>query len=368
MGAVPGALSLKPDWLEARQRMLAWWRHEPLDRPCLGVIVKKDDPGAVPPAPDISGMTPEEYYFSAETRLAQTEQFMAEHLWLGEAFPNASMDLGPGSLALYLGSAPGYSWDTIWFHPWPPAADGALPAYDSDNAVWVRHQALLAALRAAGDGRFMANIPDLVEGLDIVASLRGNDALLFDLVDKPAWVHACMDRVTDLYFTYYDRCYDLCKADDGGVSFTAFQVWGPGRTAKLQCDFAAMISPAMFAEFQSPCLRAMCRRLDFTVYHWDGPTAIPHLDNLIAIEELNAIQWTPGAGAEDVWSADWYPLYQRALAGGKSLLLMGPFDPARMDATVRACGGPRGLYLYTWGAPSEAEARELVTYAEKHWR
>ncbi|HOF88915.1 MAG TPA: hypothetical protein PLZ36_12565, partial [Armatimonadota bacterium] len=61
MGAVPGALSLKPDWLEARQRMLAWWRHEPLDRPCLGVIVKKDDPGAVPPAPDISGMTPEEF-------------------------------------------------------------------------------------------------------------------------------------------------------------------------------------------------------------------------------------------------------------------------------------------------------------------
>jgi 5-methyltetrahydrofolate--homocysteine methyltransferase len=365
--ALPGALSLKPDWLEARKRMLAWWRHEPMDRPCLGLVTQRDHPSTEPPAPDISGMTPEDYYFNAEARIAQTERFMADFTWIGEAFPNASIDLGPGSLALYLGSEPGYSWDTIWFHPWPPAAEGALPEHDPNNPIWTRHQALLRALRAAADGRYMANIPDIVEGLDIVASLRGNDELLFDLFDNPQWVHACMDRVTELYFTYYDRCYDICK-DDGGVSFTAFQVWGPGRTAKLQCDFAAMIGPDMFAEYESPYLARMCERLDYSVYHWDGPTAIPHLDNLIAIPKLNAIQWTPGAGAEDVWSPDWHPLYQRALAGGKSLLLMGPFDPTRMDATVRACGGPRGLYLSAWGAPSEAEAHGLVQYAEKNWK
>jgi 5-methyltetrahydrofolate--homocysteine methyltransferase len=360
-----GALSLKPDWLENRRRMLAWWRGELLDRPCIGLTVQKDNPGTLPAPSDHATMTPEQFYFDIEARLADAEHFLAGHTWLGEAFPNISIDLGPGSLALYMGSQPGYSWDTIWFHPWPPAAEGGLPEYDPHNDIWVKHQAMMQASADRARGRFMPTIPDLVEGLDIVSSLRGNDELLFDLVDNPAWVHACMERVTELYFTYYDRCYDILKQDDGGVAFTCFQVWAPGTMAKLQCDFAAMIGPAMFAEFQSPYLRRMCQRLDYTVYHWDGPTALPHLDNLLAIPELNAIQWTPGAGAADVWAEEWYPYYQRALAGGKSLLLMGPFDPERMDRTVQACG-PRGLYLTGYGATEDA-ANDLLAYAGRKW-
>ncbi len=367
MANLTSTLALKPDWAEARERLLGWWRHEAVDHVCLGMTAPKAHPGTVPPATDHSTVSPEEFYLDPALRLADIENMMATTAWLGAAFPNASMDLGPGSLSLYLGSEPGYSWDTIWFHPWPPAAEGGLPEYDEHNPIWVRHQQLLQALAAAGRGRYLANIPDLVEGLDIVSSLRGNDELIFELYDNPDWVHACQDRLVDLYFRYYDRCYDLCKDVDGGISFTAFQVWAPGRMAKLQCDFSAMISPGMFNEFQAPYLRRLCQRLDYSVYHWDGPTAIQHLDALIAIPELNAIQWTPGAGANEVWHEEWYPLYRRALDGGKSLLLMGSFDQDGIDRLMKTFGA-RGFYLYCWGAPSQQAGEEMLAHAARHWK
>ena len=358
-------LELKADWPQARRRLAAWWRGELVDRVCLGVVAPREG-AALPPAPDRTGLDPAHYYLDADLRLREIERAMAAAAWLGEAFPNASLDLGPGSMALYLGSPAGFAWDTVWYHPWPPAAQGALPEYDEHNPLWVRHQELIAALAQAARGRYLPNLPDLIEGLDILASLRGTSELLYDLVDRPAWVHAAQERLLDLYFRYYDRCYQLCRAEDGGVSFTAFQVWAPGRLAKLQCDFSAMISPAHFAEFVAPYLRRQCQRLDYTVYHLDGPAAIPHLEHLLAIPELHAIQWTPGAGAPDVWHPDWHPLYRRTRQAGKCLLLIGGYDPAAMDQVVRTLG-PQGLYLFTH-APSGQAARELLAHAHRHWR
>jgi len=359
-------LLTKPDWSEAQQRLTAWWQGKVVDRVCLGLTAPVTDRTGVPSAPDRAGMTPERYYLDTDFRLREAEHQVASRHWLGEAFPNVSCDFGPGSLALYVGSEPGWTWETVWFEPWPPAEAGALPEYDDSHPLWVRHRDMVAAFAKAGGERWLTNIPDLIEALDILAALRGPQPLLFDLVDRPEWVHACCRQVLDLFFRYYDQLYDRCRRPDGGVSFTAFQVWAPGRMAKLQCDFSAMISPGMFAEFERPYLQEQCRRLDYTVYHWDGPGAIQHLDQLLAIPELNAIQWTPGAGNPDVWHERWYPLYRRARDGGKSLLLIGGWDPEGMARTVRTFG-PEGLYLFA-GAPSREEAEALLVRAARGWK
>lgn len=366
MPATGQILSYKPDWAEAQERFIAWWNHDEVDRLCLALNAPKADPGPLPPAPSREGMSPEDYYLNTEVRIAETERYMASRAWLGEAFPNAGYFLGPGSLALYLGSAPGYAWDTIWYEPWPPAEDGALPEYNAENPIWVWHQEMLRQGAEVARGRYRCGIPDLVEGLDIVASLRGSENLLFDLLDRPEWVHACQERLVDLYFRYYNRCYDLCKDDDGGVS-TVFEVWGPGRIAKLQCDFSAMISPEMYAEFQLPYLRRLCQGLDYSLYHWDGPSAIPQLDNLLSIPELNAIQWSPGAGQNEVWHEEWYPHYRRILDAGKSLLLMGDYDRQGIDQVVKTFG-TRGIYCYAWNVPSQQEGEDVLAYATRHWR
>ena len=44
-----------------------------------------------------------------------------------------------------------------------------------------------------------------------------------------------------------------------------------------------------------------------------------HLPALLEIEELNAIQWTPGVGQPQGGDPCWYDLYKRIRAGGKAI-------------------------------------------------
>jgi hypothetical protein len=169
-------------------------------------------------------------------------------------------------------------------------------------------------------GRFLHQFPDLIEGLDVVAALRGTEPLLYDLFDRPEWVQAMMSRITALYFRYYDVLYDRLRDDLGG---SVFWTWAPGRLAKLQCDCSAMLSPQQFIDFQIPVLAEMCQRLSYTIYHLDGVEAVKHLDALLALEDLDVIQWTPGAGRPPVGDPAWYPLYRRILEAGKRVFLLG---------------------------------------------
>ncbi len=108
----------------------------------------------------------------------------------------------------------------------------------------------------------------------------------------------------------------------------AFNAWGPGRTAKVQCDFSAMISPDMYAEFVLPHIQRQCQRLDYTVYHLEGSDALHHIDAVLSIPELDSLQWEPGAGhphtGDKVW---WDKVWKKVYAAGKSAFLHGvPVD------------------------------------------
>lgn len=36
---------------------------------------------------------------------------------MAEAFPSVEINIGPGSMATYLGSEPYFAWDTVWYAP-----------------------------------------------------------------------------------------------------------------------------------------------------------------------------------------------------------------------------------------------------------
>ena len=42
-------------------------------------------------------------------------------------------------------------------------------------------------------------------------------------------------------------------------------------------------SPGLFREFMHPVLCEMTERISYSLYHLDGPQAIPHLDTLLAV-------------------------------------------------------------------------------------
>jgi hypothetical protein len=56
------------------------------------------------------------------------------------------------------------------------------------------------------------------------------------------------------------------------------------------------------------------------LYHLDGVDAQRHLEAILEIDELNAIQWTPGYGQPQGGDPCWYDLYRRILSAGKSIM------------------------------------------------
>ena len=118
-----------------------------------------------------------------------------------------------------------------------------------------------------------------------------------------------------------------------------------------------MISPEMFREFVVPALTEQCAWLDYSLYHLDGTTALHHLDSLLKIEPLDAIEWTPQAGLPGGGSPQWYDIYRRIKAAGKSVQAIR-VDPEEVAPLIDAVGG-EGLYIET-RCPTEAAARQLV--------
>ncbi|MDZ7358952.1 MAG: hypothetical protein ONB33_15255, partial [candidate division KSB1 bacterium] len=106
-------------------------------------------------------------------------------------------------------------------------------------------------------------------------------------------------------------------------------------------------------------------RLDYSIYHWDGPGQIPHLEILLDIPELDGIQWVPGAGQPGPGSPKWFPLYHRIQKRGK-LLVLSVVDKKDVLNLVENLS-PRGLLIQTQ-CDNEDEARELIARVERSAR
>jgi 5-methyltetrahydrofolate--homocysteine methyltransferase len=195
---------------------------------------------------------------------------------------------------------------------------------------------------------------DLGGNLDILASFRGSQQLSLELIDAPQEVDRLVGEITRLWLRYYDELYAIIQQSGRGTTPWA-PIWSPRRTYMLQSDFAYMISPKMFERFVMPDLERCCSALDHAFYHLDGKGQIPHLDQLLSIEDLWGIQWVPGDGAPP--PDGWLPLLKRIRDGGK--LCQVGVSPEGARTIVRELSG-KGFCLHIWPTdgwtPEEAEA------------
>ena len=231
--------------------------------------------------------------------------------------PVANTQLGPGSLAAILGGVFEGGEDTIWIHPAPDFNDEIV--FNPEHPNWILHKELLKACKAKANGNYFVGMPDLMEGLDVLAALKGTDMVLLDTVMQPEVLEQQMQQINDIYFKVFDELYDIIREGDE-MAFCYFSSWAPGKMSKLQSDISTMISQDDYRRFVQPFIREQCRKIDYTLYHLDGVGAMHHLPALLEIEELNAIQWTPGVGEPQGGSPKWYDLYKKILAGGKSVM------------------------------------------------
>lgn len=375
----------------AKEKFRNYWAHKNTGRPLMCVIARRPEVEQYSDGTPVEGgyldqicqgkyyNMPEELkwkdmedkYQNPQRIVDRYRYFCQTHAFLGESFPNLNIDFGPGSLASYLGSEIGFKEDTVWFNKCLDGWDGVPKlTFDPENKWFKKHLQLAKDCQALAGDDFYVDMPDLMENIDVLASLRGAQDILFDLLDEPEMIGERIQEVTDIYYEYYDRFYDVIKDEEGGNAYTVFQIWGPGRTVKLQCDFSAMMSPEDFRKYIQPSLRSQSENVDHVLYHLDGPAAIKHMDALMEIEGIDALQWTSGDVGPDGTLPDWDVIYDKAIAAGKSIwvkVYSGEFEDwiRNVDRIVNKYGSHSLFLLFP--EMSMEQAAYLLDYADRNW-
>ena len=301
---------------ETKQHYINWWNHK-------GIVLNMWEhfQQGVTPLADIPEPRPDkdlnQRWFDPEWRAEYLDWYVAHSSLKADILPVANTQLGPGSLAAILGGVFEGGEDTIWIHPNPNYTDDIV--FNPKHPNWLLHKELLRACKEKAQGHYYVGMPDLMEGLDVLAALKGTDQVLLDTVMHPERLERQMQQINDIYFRVFDELYDIIREGDE-MAFCYFSSWAPGKMSKLQSDISTMISQDDYRRFVQPFIREQCQKIDYTLYHLDGVGAMHHLPAILEIQELNAIQWTPGVGEPQGGSPKWYDLYKKILAAGKSIM------------------------------------------------
>ena len=338
-------------WQRLGEDYEAWWRGE-LDRPLIWLVIERPSEefagwNFLPNWPD--GLSPGEIVERVVRRMSSS------HLY-GDAFPYFFVNYGAGVAAAFAGAELNSTPDTVWFHP-PERheLEDLHIALDPGNAWWKRVQDVTRVLAEEIGDRIQISFTDIGGNLDILASLRGTNELLVDIARRPDDVARSCQEVTHLWLEAYDALYEIIAPHSPGTTAWA-PIWAPGKTYMLQSDFSYMISPEMFGEFVIPDLRACCDHLEYAFYHMDGVGQIPHLDQLLAIENLYGIQWIPGEGKPP--ACEWPEVLSKIREAGK--LCQVAVDPQGALDIVRRHGG-KGFHLWIDSrAMSNADAERFM--------
>jgi len=365
-------MTAKPNLNETKQRFIDWWKGDLHESPLVSLYVKRETPRE--PLEKVAPAKPGEHYFSdMPVVLANFRNELRMRNYELDAFPMLDLNFGPGSLALYLGSEPTFTPETVWFNSCVHDTWQNYPlVYNKDNHWWKEHYRILEEAQKSSQGEFYVAVPDLVENMDILAAMRDPQKMCIDLLDEPDIVKQRLEELNELYFVYYDALYDLLKDKDGGSAFTAFRLLGPGKTVKVQCDFNVLMSPGHFREFVCPTLAKQCEQLDNTIFHLDGPDAIRHAPTLMEIPHLDGLQWTPGAGNPDGGNECWYPLYDIVHEAGKCLWVY--LDEGDADTMIQKTKklvkryGMKSLYINVLKELNEGDGNMFVKAAANGFR
>ena len=289
----------------------------------------------LPGAPQTNDLN--QRWFDPQWRAEFLDWYVGHSCLKADMLPVANTQLGPGSMAAILGSVFEGGEDTIWIHPDPNYSDDFR--FDPNHPNFKLHKDLLKACVERSKGNYYVGMPDLMEGLDVLAAMKGTDKVLMDTLTQPDLLEEQMQRINNAYFEVFDALYDIIRFDgrdcggpldpdyrganfgtDGEMAFCYFSLWAPGKLTKLQSDISTMLSVEDYRRFVQPFIRQQAQRIPYTLYHLDGVGAMRHLPALLEVEELKAIQWTPGVGQPQGGDPKWYDLYKQILAGGKSIM------------------------------------------------
>ncbi len=335
-------LSLCPQFPRIAQRFEAWWHQELLDRPLLIAAANGN------PARPIDRRL--ELLHDADAWLAAKRADVAQTHRVCDALPTVRVDFGPVTMGPLFGAKTEYQADTSWTHPFIDDDWSNRPAWTiaPDNDTWLRLQDLTHRAAAAAPGHFLVCTPDLGGSADVLMNVRGPDQLCLDALDRPDFLREQVDAIYPAWRQAFAMLYARTVPANAGIVHW-LGVWSNEPYMIPACDFNYMIGPE---EFDRICLGDIARQAATAgraVFHLDGPGAARHIDALLTVPHIRAIQFTPGEGTPSV--KPWVDMFRKIQSQGRSLLIITPkaevdwlcqqVDPAGLAMLVVDCRTPQ---------------------------
>ena len=359
---------------QKRERYRRFW--QPLTKgegAYLSVVSPIDDSGK-PKYELIPPQSYEERVLSVEYSLQSAEAETYNKYWGLDAINNAFVGFGPGVHAAMLGAPYVFKDNTIWFDMDPPIKNwDVIPrlttnrGHDLYKAIETHTRALCGASR----DRYAVSCTDIGGQMDVFFSLRGEE-LLSDFIEYPDIVMAVEEQLDNEFIDYFNTLSGIIGPAgcgySGWIPIISDAPWYP-----LQCDMSVMISPEMFEKFVLPSLDKVSAAIGQSIYHLDGPGEIKHLDMLLSLKHVNAIQWVPLPTAklknyanytQDFADEMSLNVYRRTLAAGKKVVLVW-VKPQQVPVILDAVGCD-GVFMEII-CQTRKEADELIDYARKNW-
>jgi 5-methyltetrahydrofolate--homocysteine methyltransferase len=334
----------------------AFWAKEIIDRPLIGIRAPKKP------------LIPVNYYEYVEKGdyLPLLEKTAAnfENTWFGgEALPLFDCGFGPDQFASFLGGKIEFAKEnnTSWVKPfWDDDYSEEQVVFDtSAGSSFDRLMHYLKTATNFANGRFLISMQDIHSNMDAIMAARGSQNLCMDLLDDPDKVERVLKKILPFFPTLVDSI-----AEAGNMEKNGYLGWIPAysreKFAVIQCDFSIMVSPEMTRRFIVPALEYEASCLTHCVYHYDGVGALTHLDEILAIKKIDAIQWVPGAGQPR--QAEWMDLLKKIQKSGKGLWL--EWSPQEIRDHFKELK-PEGVFFDTVAdSPEEGEA--LLKYVKQN--
>jgi 5-methyltetrahydrofolate--homocysteine methyltransferase len=298
-----------------------YWNNE-LDRPIVSAVIS-----------GVGGKVPGYHSFDAFYDFSMPPEQVVEIVlkniancrYYGDAARTWFPNFGPGALTAMIGGQGTLTDNTVWFNggKLADAAPEELAFKFNPDSPWAqRIYAISAAAAKRGLDEIVVASTDIGGVTDVLASFRHGEAFLYDLYDRPDTVKRLVEEIHTAWFEAFSFLRSALGKD------YPYSCWANILSKKphnmLQSDVSYMISPEQFGEFVLPELKKSCLKLDRAFYHLDGKGELPHLDQLLSINELAGIQWIPGDGAPPLH--EWPEVLNKIADSGKKLQLLGSVE------------------------------------------
>ena len=352
-----------PQFDMAMKRVYAWFENEIIDRP--PIRFQAHNAFLASASEDISNLSwkdREVWWFDVETQVGLYLKSIEGRRFYGETFPVYFPNLGPDVYAAFYGAELKFSETTSWSNPiikeWE---DIDALEFDWDNTYFKKLEELTQCALEKCKDKALVGYTDLHPGLDCVAAWRSPQQLCLDMIDFPEKVEQLAEIAIADFEMIYDHFDNMLK-DAGQLSVSWMGIPSFGRMHIPSCDFSTLISPRFFQRFGLPILKREIQTMTHNIFHVDGQGVAKHLDTILSIPEIHAIQWVQGVG-DDYPIMQWVPFIKSLQ--DRNIPVIVDLSKEDLKDFVEAMH-PKGLFLWV-ATENEEDEKEILKYVEK-WK